>query len=204
MKNTSERYGWMTKLLHWVGAVFVLNQIVVAIVMLRTPADETAAGFSQGTLYNWHKSVGLVFFAVLVGRVAWRWLTPLPGWAPNLSGREMRAIHLVERGLYVCLFAMPLSGFLFVMAGDFGVHFFSTRHLPNVVGVHETLAQAAQWTHRIGAWMLTALLLAHWTIVGRHEWVHHDRYVHRMLPFTHQAPGTPTATRADGAGERTH
>ena len=57
----------MTKLLHWAGAVLVVNQIVVAVVMLRTPSDETFAGFSHGTLYEWHKSIGLVLFAV-VGR----------------------------------------------------------------------------------------------------------------------------------------
>lgn len=186
MRNTNKRYGWMTKLLHWASAVLVLNQIVVAIIMLRTPADETFAGFSQGVLYEWHKSIGLVLFAVVAARLAWRTLTPLPDWAPNLTAREKRAIHLVERGLYACMLLMPLSGFVFVMAGDFGVYFFRTWRLPNIVGPHETLALAAQWTHEIGAWLLVALLIAHWTIVARHERQHRDRYLHRMLPFTHQ------------------
>ncbi len=187
MRNTAARYGWMTKLLHWAGAVLVLNQIVVAVLMLRTPADETVLGYSQGTLYNWHKSVGLVLFAVVAVRLAWRWLTPLPNWAPNLSRREKRLIHVLERALYVCLLVMPLSGFVFVMAGDFGVHFFNTWHLPNVIGANETLALAAQWTHKITAWLLVALILVHWTIVFGHELRHRDRYLHRMLPFTQQA-----------------
>ncbi|MBP7779788.1 MAG: cytochrome b/b6 domain-containing protein [Acidobacteria bacterium] len=113
-------------------------------------------------------------------------MTKLLHWAPNLGEREKRAIHVVERGLYLYLLMMPLSGFVFVMAGDFGVHFFNTWHLPKVVGPNDTLALAAQWMHELGAWLLVVLLLAHWTIVARHEPRHRDRYLSRMLPFTHQ------------------
>lgn len=184
MRNTDHRYGWMTKLLHWAGLVLILNQFVVAVTMLRTPPDDTVAGFSQGTLYNWHKSLGIVVFVVALVRAAWRALTPLPAWAPNLGDGEKRAIHVVERALYAGMFVMPLSGFVFVMAGDFGVHFFSTWRLPNVVGPDETLALAAQWTHEIGAWVFGATILAHWTITARHELTYRDGYVRRMLPFT--------------------
>ena len=71
-------------------------------------------------------------------------MTKLLHWAPNLGEREKRAIHVVERGLYLYLLMMPLSGFVFVMAGDFGVHFFNTWHLPKVVGPNDTLALAVE------------------------------------------------------------
>jgi len=102
----------------------------------------------------------------------------------------------VERALYGCLLVMPLSGFVFVMAGDFGVHFFSAWHLPNPIGARETLALAAQWAHEIGAWLLVALLLAHWTIVIGHELRHRDRYLHRMLPLVRKSPRSPEGPRA--------
>jgi cytochrome b561 len=101
----------------------------------------------------------------------------------------------VERALYACLLVMPLSGFVFVMAGDFGVHFFSAWHLPNVIGANETVALAAQWVHEIGAWMLVLLLLVHWTIAIGHELRHGDRYLNRMLPFTHQMRRPPEGSR---------
>ena len=186
MRNTDAGYGWMTKGLHWTAFVLILNQFTVAWLMLRTQPDETVAGWSQGTLYNWHKSIGVMLFVVAAARAAWRTATPLPEWAPNLGGGERRAISAVERILYGCMFVMPLSGFVFVMAGDYGVRFFNTWDLPNVIGPHETLALVAQRTHRLSAWLLGATLLAHWTITLRHTVKHRDRYVHRMLPFTHQ------------------
>jgi cytochrome b561 len=186
MRNTDHRYGWMTKLLHWAIFALVVNQFIVGPLMMRTPAGETFAGFTQGGLYNWHKSIGLVAFVVAAIRLAWRKLTPLPDWAPNLGAGERRAIHRVERLLYACMFLMPASGFVFVMAGDFGVNVFSAWEMPRFIPPHARLASAAQWTHKVAAWTLGITLVAHWSIVARHQYLHRDRYVQRMLPFTHQ------------------
>lgn len=180
--NTDDGYGWVTKCLHWVVFLLILNQFIVAAVMLHTPPDETVAGYSQGTLYNWHKSTGIITFVVVLLRFAWRTLTPLPEWAPRLGAGERRAIHVVERVLYAGMFVMPVSGFVFVMAGDFGVNFFSTWELPRVIEPNETLAAAAQRTHEFTAWLLGAAILAHWAIAFRHQARHRDRYVQRMLP----------------------
>jgi cytochrome b561 len=184
--DSNTRYGRVTKLLHWTVFLLLINQYAVAAIMLRTAPEETVAGFTQGTLYNWHKSVGVGLFVIVVARFAWRKWTPLPDWAPNLSAAEQRAIAVAERALYVGMFLMPLSGFVFVMAGDFGVHFFSTWDLPNPIGPKATLASVAQWTHEIVGWSLGLAILAHWALTARHHLVHRDRYVQRMLPFTHQ------------------
>jgi len=186
MPATPERYGRITKLLHWTVFVLMLNQFVVAAAMLNTPSDETTAGFSQGTLYNWHKSIGLVLLAVAVLRYFWRRTGTLPDWAPNLSPGEKRAIHWIERTLYVCMFVMPLSGFVFVMAGGYGVKFFSVWDLPNFIGKNPTAAGIAEWTHELFAGLLVVALAAHWGVGIRHQLLHRDRYLHRMLPFTHQ------------------
>jgi len=186
MKNSADRYGLVTKVLHWTVFLLLLNQFVVAAAMLNTPQGETTAGFSPGTLYNWHKSIGLIVLAVVLVRYIWRKTTMLPDWAPNLSRGEKRAIHRIEGTLYACMFLMPISGFVFVMAGDYGVKFFGLWDLPNVLGKNAVVASVAEWTHEITAGLLTVALLAHWGLAFRHHWTHRDRYLHRMLPFTHQ------------------
>jgi len=186
MGDHADRYGFLTKALHWTVFLLILNQFVVATAMLNTPEGETTWGFSQGTLYNWHKSVGLIALAVALLRYIWRKAASLPDWAPNLSAWEKRAIHRIEQVLYVCMFAMPISGFVFVMAGDYGVEFFGLWTLPRVIGTDESIAKIAEWTHGITAALLTAALFAHWGVGIRHQWRHRDRYLHRMLPFTHQ------------------
>lgn len=186
LTNTSNRYGTVTKVLHWTVFLLLLNQFVVAGLMLTTEEWETTAGFTQAALYEWHKSVGIVVFAVVCVRYIWRKLTPLPDWAPNLSAGERRAIHVVERVLYACLFVMPVSGFVFVMAGNFPVNFFGLGDLPNVVGHHPLLSRVAEWTHYVTAISLAASLSVHLMIVFFHEQQHRDGYIRRMLPFTNQ------------------
>ena len=186
LKNSDVRYGLITKSLHWIIFLLLLNQFIVATAMLNVPQGETVAGFTAGTLYNWHKSIGLIALAVAIVRFLWRQATSLPEWAPNLSGSEKRAIDTIERTLYVGMFLMPISGFVFVMAGDFGVNFFSRWELPRFIEPNTTTAAIAEWTHEVTAVLLAVGLLAHWALVTRHQWIHRDRYVHRMLPFTHQ------------------
>ena len=186
VKSTTTRYGWVTKLLHWLLFLFFVNQFVVAYAMLNTPQGTTTFGYTQGALYNWHKSIGLILLGVAMLRFTWRKTTPLPGWAPNLSAGEKLLIHWIERILYICMFLMPISGYLYVMTGGYGVHFFSRWHLPNFMGEDATVALIAQWTHRLTAWLIVATLLAHWGLGIRHHLVYRDRYLNRMLPFTHQ------------------
>src|SRR5262245_54803453 len=163
--------------------VLLLKQFVLAAMMLNTPPEETVVGFTAGELYNWHKSIGLIVLAVAIARFVWRKTTHIPDWAPNLSGREKRAIHWIERLLYLCMFVMPLSGFVFVMAGDYGVNFFSRWELPRVIPPDERLALLAERTHAVTACLLAGTLVAHWTVGVRHQLKHRDRYLQRMLPF---------------------
>ncbi len=187
MKNTTDRYGIVTKAFHWTLFVLILSQFVVAAMMLNTPQGSTTLGFTQGTLYNWHKSVGLIALALALARYIWRKTTPLPDWAPNLSDGEKRWIGRIETVLYLCMFLLPISGYVFVMAGGYGVNFFGQWHLPNWIGKQPALSVIAQWTHGITAALLVVGLFAHWGLGIRHHLRHGDRYLHRMLPFTHQA-----------------
>jgi len=186
LKNTDARYGFVAKSLHWLVFLLIANQFAVATAMLHLPAGETLAGFSAGALYNWHKSIGLIAFAAASVRLLWRATTDLPEWARNLSVAERRAIVWIERVLYLSMFLMPASGFMFVMAGDFGVNFFSRWEMPMFIEPNSTIAAIAQRTHEVTAGLLAAGLLAHWILIARHQRTYRDRYVQRMLPFTHQ------------------
>jgi cytochrome b561 len=186
MKNTPARYGVVTKVLHWTLFLLILNQFAVATMMLNTPQGTTTAGFTQGMLYNWHKSTGLIALAVALARYVWRKTTPLPDWAPNLSAAEKRWLPRIETTLYCCMFLMPISGYVFVMAGGYGVNFFGQWNLPNYLGKHPTVSVIAEWVHGITAAVLVLALFTHWGFGIRHHLRHRDRYLHRMLPFTHQ------------------
>lgn len=180
--NSSAGYGSLTKLLHWLIVVLFAAQYLSATIMLRTPADATTLGLGQDTYYNWHKSLGLVALAVAVARILNRRAGELPPWAPGLTLVEQKIIHRAEQLLYAAMLLMPLSGFVYVMAGGYGVLLFGVVPLPNPLPLSPLLAVTAKWVHVASALLLLLPLGAHLAIVLGHHFGLRDRLLHRMLP----------------------
>jgi hypothetical protein len=72
----------------------------------------------RGALLPLHIALGLTILALALVRVGWRRATPLPPWAPQLSGGERRWLHASEVGLLTMLFAVPLTGLVLVLTDD--------------------------------------------------------------------------------------
>ena len=180
--NTREGYGTLTKLFHWLIVVLFALQFTAGHIMTRLETGQTALGLTQDTYYNWHKSIGLLAFAVAVFRLSARKAGKLPDWAPVLGKGERRIIHRAEQLLYAAMFVMPVSGFVYVMAGDYGVNLFGRLELPNPIGKQEGVAFAAKWTHIVSSFVLLAALAAHLGIVLRHQLWLGDGLLSRMLP----------------------
>jgi cytochrome b561 len=182
LHNSSSGYGTLTKALHWLVVALFAFQFAAAYTMLSLDGEVTAMGMCQSTYYNWHKSIGLVALLVAALRLLARRQGSLPDWAPTLSARERDFIHRAEQVLYAAMFVMPLSGFLYVMAGGYGVNMFGVWEMPNPIGSWPTLATAAKWTHVVSAYVLVATLAGHVGLVLWHTLVLRDGLLWRMLP----------------------
>jgi len=180
--NSPAGYGALTKVFHWLIALLILLQYTSANIMLRTPAEATTLGLSQDTYYNWHKSLGLVAFLVMLARLANRQIGELPPWATTLTALEQMIIHRTEQLLYGSLLIMPLSGFLYVMAGNYGVRLFGLWDLPNPIGPAPLTAEIALWVHVACSMLLLLPLGFHLGLVLGHHFGLRDRLIHRMLP----------------------
>lgn len=179
--NTKDGYGSLTKFFHWLVVALFAFQFAAANIMLRIDENETALGVTQATFYNWHKSIGLLALVVAVFRLLARRSGQLPDWAPTLSARERSFVHRAEQVLYTAMFVMPVSGYLYVMAGGYGVNLFGVVDLPNPIGARQSLAVAAKWTHIASAYILLLALAGHVGLVLWHQVLLKDRLLHRML-----------------------
>src|SRR5690606_15665073 len=104
-RNSADRYGLVTKALHW--SIFAL--VAVQFVM----------GLSGNVDDDTHGSIGVVVLALVVLRIGWRVIGGLPDWAPTLRPAERHLAHWTERALYVGLLAKPLTGLAYIGAdGD--------------------------------------------------------------------------------------
>jgi cytochrome b561 len=184
--NTSTEYGAITKFFHWAVFLLFFYQFVVARTMMAITQADSVLGFTQDVMYNWHKSVGIILFAIILFRYAWRRTSRLPDWAATLSDGEKKLIHGYERLFYLAMFVMPLSGYLHVMAGGYGVMFFGRWALPNPMGKVEWLGEIGKYTHLITGWVILIAVLLHVGLVLKHQLIQRDRLLMRMWPFTRQ------------------
>lgn len=184
LKNTPARYGLVTKLLHWSVFALIVYQFVGANLMTRLGRSGTVMGLNQDHFYNWHKSIGLVILGVALARIAWRRTTPLPEWAAVLTPVERVISQRLEAWLYGLMFLLPITGYLFVMTGGYGVRLFGVVDLPNPIGKQPALAIWMQTAHVLLTY--AAVVVASWHIgLGLKKHVFEGtRFLHRMLPFT--------------------
>ncbi|MFX7878625.1 cytochrome b/b6 domain-containing protein, partial [Acinetobacter baumannii] len=69
-------------------------------------------------LYQAHKTIGIVIFALTCWRLLWRLRGDGPGLPAGWHGRAAGAVHAV---LLILLLAMPVTGFLLSAASPSGV-----------------------------------------------------------------------------------
>jgi cytochrome b561 len=69
--------------------------------------------------YAWHSALGYDVLALMVLRLLWRWVNPVPAQPSDSKPWERLAARLGHMGLYVLIFAVSLTGW--VVANTFRV-----------------------------------------------------------------------------------
>ncbi|HRY15177.1 MAG TPA: cytochrome b/b6 domain-containing protein, partial [Candidatus Competibacteraceae bacterium] len=88
-----------------------------------------------------------------------------------------------EVRLYWCMFLLPISGYLFVMAGGFGVKLFGLYDLPNPIGKQAGLATTMMAAHIVLGYAAVVFIAWHVGIGLKHHGFDKDGFLNRMLPF---------------------
>jgi cytochrome b561 len=179
LRNSQGDWGWPSKLLHWIAALVVLVLLVHGWWMVHmTPRPERAAN------YAWHAAIGYDLLALLVLRLLWRWLNPVPAMPADLKRWEVIAARAGHIGLYLLLFASSLTGW--ALAGTFrrpfaldlfGIPIPQLLSGPGPDRLYHNLAEEA---HTITSYLLAALIVVH--IVGslRHHFIKRNDMMRRM------------------------
>jgi cytochrome b561 len=175
VRNTSTEWGWPAKLLHWIGALAVLVLLVHGWWMVHmTPRPERFAN------YLWHAALGYDLMALLVLRLVWRWLNPVPALPRELARWERLSAQAGHVGLYLLMLGATLSGW--ALAGTFRNPM--TKDLmglpvPPVVrerAWHDLL----EASHFVLSYLLAALVVVHVLGSLRHHLLKHNDVLRRM------------------------
>lgn len=170
-------YAPWSKALHWITALMILFVIPAGIVM-----TNIGPGRLQNTLYDLHRSFGVVIFVAALARVLVRIARGAPGPDAVLTPFERVASAFVHYALYALLLAMPLGGWLMTSAYRVDVSVFGLFTLPHLIPQDETTFKLLQRLHFFGAIAMTLLVLTHIAAVIKHTFVSRDTVLWRMLP----------------------
>ncbi len=183
LRSTSFAWGAVARLLHWTMLALFLAIFPLGLYMADLPL-----GVHKLRLYALHKSIGLTLLALALLRFAWRLLDrrpelpPMPAWQLGVA----RLTHIL---LYVLMFAVPVSGWMFNSAAGFPLQWFGLVNLPAIAHSSPSLKQLAHTLHEAGAWLLVALAVLHAAGALTHHFVSRDRTLTLMVPWL-RAPGT--------------
>jgi cytochrome b561 len=129
--------------------------------------------------FDLHKSTGIVVFALVLARLAWRLRHRPAALPPTMPKWQVLAAAGVHRLLYACMVLMPLTGFLGASHTRSGVAFFGLQ-LPRWRAPDRDTAELFFGLHGTIAWILVALVALH-TLAGlKHLLVDRDRVFQRM------------------------
>ncbi|NLG60552.1 MAG: cytochrome b [Gammaproteobacteria bacterium] len=184
LRNTGHRWGWVSQLLHWLILAMLAWLGWRGLTMV--DMDPSPAMIEA---YALHKSVGLTLLALVALRLAWRLFAGSPRPVPGTPTWQKRMADLTHAALYVLMFAIPLSGWLFNSASGYPLQWFKLFNLPAIAGSSEALADLASQVHVVGFWLLVLLVAAHAGAALYHHFVQRDDTLRRMLPQRRRAPG---------------
>ncbi len=178
LRNTPDRFGFISKFFHWSVGVLVLILLPVGFLM-------TGMEFSPSklTLYMLHKSFGITVLVLVIGRAAWRIISPRPKKLPTHKEWEDKLAKAVHFALYVCLILMPLSGWVMSSAGGFPATFFGLFPLPVLMQKNEDVFEITRNVHTVIAWSILGLLALHFAGAFKHHLIDRDETLQRMTSY---------------------
>jgi cytochrome b561 len=176
-KNTVDRWGGISQLLHWTVVVLILTMAYLGLTMGDLPN-----GPDKIRTYALHKSIGLTILGLVALRLVWRAYAGTPAPVPNTPRWQERIASLTHWAIYALLFAIPLSGWVLNSSAGFPLQWFGLVNLPHIVDKDHGLHELAKQAHEIMFWLLIMLVVAHAGAAFYHHLFQRDATLARMLP----------------------
>ncbi len=190
--DTPERYGLVSRLLHWTMAYLLIWQFVV-ILAWRLFGDtewvRTVTSLGPG-----HGTVGLLVIVLVVIRAIW-WTVNRnhrPVQSPGWSGRVAATVHMT---FYILTFAIPLIALLRTYGSGKGWDPWVAStgvEIPWMVALGDLL-------HGVLAWFLSILIGGHVVMALVHRFVWKDATLRRMTSSLGKRPATDTGPAGNSA-----
>lgn len=177
LKNTADRWGAVSQLLHWTIAALILYMAYLGLTMGDLPN-----GPAKIQTYALHKSIGITILGLVALRVLWRLYAGTPAHIAGTPTWQLRIAGATHLAIYALLFAIPISGWVLNSAAGFPLQWFHLVNLPHIVERNHDLHELAEEAHELMFWALALLVVLHAGAAFYHHLFQGDATLARMLP----------------------
>jgi cytochrome b561 len=178
-RNTTRSWGSLSKALHWIIVLLIINQWVIA-----ERADALPNGLAKLQVLAWHKSFGITILMLAAIRLVWRLMNPTPDLTAETKPWERVLAKLSHLLLYALIFAMPLTGWMMSSARNFPVSWFKLFQLADLVAPGEQTFHQMNDLHHLLFKVLVGVALLHIAGALKHHFYDKNDVLKRMLPFS--------------------
>jgi cytochrome b561 len=175
IKNSLEKYGMVSILLHWLMAILIVGLLIAGLLMVRIPVSAFKL-----KLFGWHKEFGILVLMLVMLRIVWR----IWNINPSLKGLQLWercAARTVHWAFYGFMIALPVSGWLVTSAAGLPASFFGLFTLPDLIAVNENLRIELSEVHEWLGYGLIATFCLHVAAALKHHFINKDDILRRMF-----------------------
>ncbi|CAG4897626.1 cytochrome b [Paraburkholderia saeva] len=162
--------------LHWLIALIIIGMLGVGLYMVGLPKGLPF----KATLINFHKSLGMTVFLLVLIRIVVRMAVGRPA-LPPMRAWQRAAARITQVLLYVGMIVMPLTGYLGSSFNSYGTRFWGIL-LPKWGWDDKGLRSFFFGIHEVCAWIMIALIALHIAGALKHQLIDRDGLLARMLP----------------------
>lgn len=177
ISNSSTRFGWLTRLLHWLVALHILGLIGLGYYMV----DLSYYDPNYNDSLRYHKAFGITAFALGLFKVVWFFGNTQPEPTAPLPAWQLTASHVVHWLLLLAMVAIPASGYLISTSAGEGIDVFGWFEVAALFEVSDDNRELAIVIHEYLAYGTLALVGLHAAAAVKHQFIDRDGTLTRML-----------------------
>jgi len=179
--SATQSYGTITKTFHWLTALLIITVIPLGAIANRLPYETNEQLAFKAQLFSFHKTLGVIIFAVALGRIIWAMTQTKPGSLHPERKIETMLAELVHWLLYISLVAVPLTGWIHHAAteGFAPVLLPISQDLP-LVPKDESIAKLFAGLHWVWSKIMVGAILLHVAGALKHQFIDKDVTLKRM------------------------
>lgn len=175
--NDEQRYGLVSKLLHWSMALTMIGLIWLGWYMVDLSYYDRWYNKSLAI----HRSAGIVVFVIGVLLLIWKMISKSPEQLASLPNWQKIAARIVHGLLLFGVILLPITGYVISTSAGKPIDMFGYFEIPPFIVVSQGLRDLAIACHFYLAYGVGVIVLGHAGAALKHQFIDRDGTLAKMI-----------------------